>query len=141
MQWIIWPFNFYEEPINPPFWVFSESYFICLILPLKGSYLPQKGFQVDLLCSHIIKGEWEYFWSDSCLECGNSPWERQQTCWNLQNKLIELENYETSDCCSFLQAFSIKIFECIQDLFQVSASKSLARRGRGEAVWFFFPTR
>lgn len=47
---------------------------------------------------------------------------------------MEQENYETSDCCSFLQALDIKIFECIQDLIQVSTSQNMARRGRGETV-------
>lgn len=47
---------------------------------------------------------------------------------------MEQENYETSNCYSFFQAFSIKISECIQDLTQVSTSQNLARRGRGETV-------
>lgn len=44
---------------------------------------------------------------------------------------MEQENYETSDCYSFFQVLAIKIFECIQNLIQVSTSQNLARRGRG----------
>lgn len=58
---------------------------------------------------------------------------------------MEQENYETPDCCSFLQAFSIKIFECIQNLIQVFTSQNL-QGGEGGKLWqiswfSFFPLK